>query len=267
MNSIRFDTDAVNIEKEIEIACYKNDSFKQVRLRDVVCQECGKKDEKLDVHHIIPRRLFERYDFEQHHPDNLILLCARCHSTIGQELDEIIINIFVLHIKMMCPVTYEYVLYQLRTQKKTIFKRKVGTPKLYNVTVNDVDKAKVDGKVMISKAIELMPNVPKQHIVKACKDNNMTYINPKCLTKNLKTKICPVCGWSGSFRFSKHVMKTVDEQHLSFLIVLEKLYIDDKLGCDKIADMYNQYNFTREIVEAVLKDAGIYYKILQKVVA
>jgi hypothetical protein len=49
--------------------------------------------------------------------------------------------------------------------------------------------------------------------------------------------------------------------------VLEKLYIDDKLGCDKIADMYNQYNFTREIVEAVLKDAGIYYKILQKVVA
>jgi hypothetical protein len=117
---------------------------------------------------------------------------------------------------------------------------------------------------MISKAIELMSNIPKQHIVKVCKDNNMTYVNPECLTKNLKTKICPVCGWSGSFRFSKHVVKAVDERHLSFLKELERLYIDKKLGCDKIAKVYDQYNFTREIVEATLKDVGIYYKILQE---
>jgi hypothetical protein len=266
MRKIRFFDESINIEKEVEIAQYRKKMFRLVRGRDICCQECDKIDSNVDIHHIVPHRLFSRYDFEMHDPDNLILLCDQCHAIYGQELDQIIIEIFARIIQVMHPFTYKYVIAKLKFEEKLIFKRKVGAPKLYNVTANDVDKAKVDGKVMISKAIELMPNVPKRHIVKACRDNNMTFINPECLTKNLKTKICPVCGWSGSFKFSKHV-KTNDDKHQSFLRELERLYINEKLGCDKIAEVYSEYNFTREIVEAILKDAGIYYKILQEEVA
>ena len=198
-----------------------------------------------------------------HDSENLILLCDQCHAIYGQELDDLYLDIFKRIIQLMYPFIHRHIITKLKFEEKLVFKNKVGAPKLYNVTVNDIDKAKVDGKVMISKALELMPNVPKHHIVKTCRDNNMTYINPECSTKNLKTKICPVCGWSGSFKFSKHVMKIDDERHQSFLKELERLYIDEKLGCDKIAEVYSQYNFTREIVEAILKDAGIYYKILQ----
>lgn len=160
MNRIRFDTDIVDIEKEVEIACYKKDSFKQVRLRDTICQECGSSDRKLDVHHIVPRRLFERYDFEQHDPDNLILLCDQCHSTIGQEFDQIMIDMFTLCIKIMFPTTYESVLFKLHTQKKIRFKRKIGAPKLYNVTIDDINKIKINGIVSLSRAAEIMSNIP-----------------------------------------------------------------------------------------------------------
>lgn len=62
-----------------------NSARKNARLRDKVCQHCGKTREEngqaLDVHHIIPFRVFgiERYE-EANHLSNLITLCIQCHK-------------------------------------------------------------------------------------------------------------------------------------------------------------------------------------------
>ena len=59
---------------------------RRVRGRDSVCQHCGHDgaDRGLDVHHIIPVRLFRETNgvaLERAHDErNLVLLCKRCHS-------------------------------------------------------------------------------------------------------------------------------------------------------------------------------------------
>lgn len=268
MRKIRYFDEDIDVEKEIEIIQYRKKMFKLVRGRDICCQECGKENCKLDVHHIVPDRIFSRYDFEAHDPDNLILLCYECHATIGQQLDDIYLDIFERMIQLMYPLTGWYIIKLLRFEKFSIFKRKVGAPKKYIINENKLNEAKVNGRVIISKAMDLMPDVSKDQILRHCRDNSITYINPECLTKNLKTKICPVaaCGWSGSFKFSNHVVNSDDEQHKVFIENLRRLYLDEKLGCEDIAKKYSEFNFTKEIVERILKDAGIYYKILEEVV-
>jgi 5-methylcytosine-specific restriction endonuclease McrA len=58
----------------------------RIRERDEVCQHCGHdgSEYRLEVHHITPVRLFRESDdhdvIEAHNPDNLVLLCNRCHG-------------------------------------------------------------------------------------------------------------------------------------------------------------------------------------------
>lgn len=57
-----------------------------IRERDEVCQNCGHdgSDHRLEVHHIIPVRVFrnaEHLEIEDAHAEqNLVLLCNRCHG-------------------------------------------------------------------------------------------------------------------------------------------------------------------------------------------
>jgi 5-methylcytosine-specific restriction endonuclease McrA/predicted DNA-binding protein YlxM (UPF0122 family) len=58
---------------------------KKVLQRDEVCQNCGADSEaaRLEVHHIVPLRLFERSEVAErgdaHAMSNLVLLCRSCH--------------------------------------------------------------------------------------------------------------------------------------------------------------------------------------------
>lgn len=58
---------------------------RKARRRDEVCQNCGAGDEtaRLEVHHIIPPRLFEQSDIAEkndaHDLSNLVTLCRACH--------------------------------------------------------------------------------------------------------------------------------------------------------------------------------------------
>ena len=58
----------------------------RVRERDTVCQSCGEdgSTHQLDVHHIVPVRLFREQNCmelaDAHALDNLVLLCKPCHS-------------------------------------------------------------------------------------------------------------------------------------------------------------------------------------------
>jgi 5-methylcytosine-specific restriction endonuclease McrA len=57
----------------------------RIRARDEVCQHCGHdgSEYRLEVHHIIPVRLFRDVDdatvSDAHDPENLVLLCNHCH--------------------------------------------------------------------------------------------------------------------------------------------------------------------------------------------
>lgn len=59
---------------------------RRVRERDGVCQHCGGdgSDRQLDVHHIVPFRLFDQADdvpkSRAHDLGNLVLLCRPCHQ-------------------------------------------------------------------------------------------------------------------------------------------------------------------------------------------
>ena len=51
-----------------------------VKRRDKVCQDCrtrGSKGNPLTIHHIMPR---SKYPKLVNDPDNLVLLCRRCHD-------------------------------------------------------------------------------------------------------------------------------------------------------------------------------------------
>lgn len=58
---------------------------RKARRRDEVCQNCGAGDEtaRLEVHHVIPLRLFEQSDIAEkndaHDLSNLVTLCRACH--------------------------------------------------------------------------------------------------------------------------------------------------------------------------------------------
>lgn len=64
-------------------------NWKEVRervvQRDEICQICGSDgsdyDKDLHVHHIVPRRLFQEVE-SANTMDNLVLLCAECHSAV-----------------------------------------------------------------------------------------------------------------------------------------------------------------------------------------
>jgi len=76
---------------------YYGDNWRQQKrkalARDKVCQICGhepkKRERKLDVHHIIPFRVFgiERYE-EANHLDNLICYCRSCHAKIEKHVHD-----------------------------------------------------------------------------------------------------------------------------------------------------------------------------------
>lgn len=57
-----------------------------IRKRDKVCQNCGHdgSDHRLEVHHIIPIRVFQSAEHlkiqDAHGEENLVLLCKRCHG-------------------------------------------------------------------------------------------------------------------------------------------------------------------------------------------
>jgi len=64
---------------------------RRVRDRDKVCQKCGHdgSESQLEVHHIVPVRLFDRSDVtdisEAHDLSNLLLLCFDCHRVEEHE--------------------------------------------------------------------------------------------------------------------------------------------------------------------------------------
>jgi len=49
---------------------------RRVRERDGCCQICGKKDKRLNAHHLIPKN-FTKYRWDM---DNGITLCVHCHN-------------------------------------------------------------------------------------------------------------------------------------------------------------------------------------------
>ena len=61
---------------------------KQVLERDrYICQYCGKTDEILDVHHIIPYRISKDNSML-----NLVSLCKNCHSYVEWETNRCLPN-------------------------------------------------------------------------------------------------------------------------------------------------------------------------------
>lgn len=66
----------------------------KVRKRDEVCQHCEHdgSDRRLEVHHIVPVRVFRQADDlaieDAHREENLVLLCKRCHGRADHGLIE-----------------------------------------------------------------------------------------------------------------------------------------------------------------------------------
>jgi DEAD/DEAH box helicase domain-containing protein len=60
------------------------------------CQKCGLKDDRLHVHHIIPRCEFDDVN-DSNYKENLVTLCPSCHKTlenksIREQLNELNLN-------------------------------------------------------------------------------------------------------------------------------------------------------------------------------
>ena len=65
-------------------------ALRAIRLRDAVCQRCGKtpaqNKRQLDVHHLVPFRLFgEGRHLDANDPRNLVALCRACHKVVEWE--------------------------------------------------------------------------------------------------------------------------------------------------------------------------------------
>jgi hypothetical protein len=245
-------------QKERAIRKYKRRNFRIVKLRDRVCQECGCDSEQLDVHHIVPRRLFERYDLEQHDEDNLILLCKKCHATMGQELDNTTINIFETCIKIANPVLADVVLQKLQQQKIYRPKRQCGAPAKYIMTKADVVQFKNDqGLVDVDLVKEKFFDVPIHHIVKVCRRANVAFtMKFNNETKIMQVKTCPCCNWSGGIKFINHIFNTNDVSHQQLLDDIRQLYLSGK-SCGDIAEIYKNNNFTTAIVKDIVNRLGV----------
>lgn len=65
------------------------DQARRARARDgYTCQDCGEKPkQRLDVHHLVPRRTFHEDFIAANALDNLISLCKRCHRLREVEFD------------------------------------------------------------------------------------------------------------------------------------------------------------------------------------
>jgi len=70
---------------------YIEDQKEKIKLIDSYCIECSS-SKSVSVHHLIPSECFDFYDFEAHDCQNLISLCNKCHSSIGQSVDNALIR-------------------------------------------------------------------------------------------------------------------------------------------------------------------------------
>ena len=69
------------------IYTFESSQKQKVKGIDEHCFNCGTIDD-LTTHHFIPKRCFDFYDLDAHHSRNLITLCEKCHSSLGQTVDK-----------------------------------------------------------------------------------------------------------------------------------------------------------------------------------
>jgi len=249
--SIRIDCDLIDIEREQEFLKNRTFQFKKAIERDKICQECDCNETVHDVHHIIPQRLFKRYDHEQDQLDNLILLCKHCHSVYGQKLDDIILSCFEIFIKIMFPVTHKYIILYLKSQEKQILKKKSGSHKRYNYSLELIERFKENKKVNIRKASKELC-APEYVLKTFCRENNIAFFQHSNDGKQVQTKFCPACKWCGNFKFTCHLLKCTDETHMNFINEFKQIY-EQLASIQKVADYYSKYNFTKAIVKDLVK--------------
>jgi HNH endonuclease len=247
--------DYINPKKQAEFNLIRNEAYKAVLVRDKCCQVCGEKysveKRKLfDIHHMIPQRMFFKYDVEQNDVDNLILLCKECHAKVGQKLDLAYLSIFEILLEISFPILSKSIIKYLK-EKRVVIKRKVGTPKKYPISVDQIKIYIKDSMLDVKKASAEL-NVPI-HILKTyCREKDIAFVCDFDGDKQIKTKKCPVCNWSGSFQFTTHLLETKDEKHIEFLKNLQEL--SKKMSGPSIAEKYIEYNFTKAIVNSLLRE-------------
>jgi hypothetical protein len=261
--SIRLDTQLPDIECETKFNINRIRAYKSTIERDVFCQECGIQDSLYDVHHIIPQRLYERYDLEQDNHDNLILLCKHCHSSYGQKLDDIVLDVFEKLIKIKFLSFGEAYIKYLKSQEKSFLKRKPGAPAQYFIDKEDLELFAENSIVDIKTACEIL-KMPMHIVKRFCRDYNLAFdISYEFENKKLNTKQCPCCNWSGAVKFSTHLLEKQDDVHKKFLEELKQKYVELK-SCEKVATFYSKYNFTKTIIEDLLNELGILKKLKNK---
>jgi predicted transcriptional regulator len=99
--------DVYSLNKFIEQ--FKETQKSKVRLKDEKCILCNSK-ENINVHHIHPESLFDKYDISAHYFQNLVTLCSKCHSREGQQVDKAILSSDSIE-KMFKEFPLEYEIY------------------------------------------------------------------------------------------------------------------------------------------------------------
>lgn len=100
-------------------------------------------------------------------------------------------------------------------------------------------------------------NVLKRIIKMCCREYKLRFEDNYEADKTILTTQCPIesCSWSGSFRFSTHMLKSNDKDHKQWLNQLIKYY--EQYGAvDKVAELddIKRYNITNVVIEKILKD-------------
>jgi hypothetical protein len=258
--NIRFDTSDPSIELETRFNSNRVRAYSHVAERDKFCQECETSEGIFDVHHTIPQRLFDRYDLEQDDLDNLIYLCKKCHSVYGQRLDDIVLDIFEICIKLQFQFTHQIIIRSLKETKKSFLKRRPGTPAIYSIDKEDLELYAENSIVDVKEASEGL-KINEGVVKRFCREYDLAFSTIfESEKKTLISKQCPCCNWSGAFKISVHILQTKDDVHLKFLEEIKQKYLE--LGsAQNVADYYYQFNFTKVIVTEILDNLGVLKKL------
>ncbi len=258
--SIRLDTSPPDVELESRFNINRVRAYEKVVERDKVCQECGTNESIFDVHHIIPQRLFDRYDFEQDDLENLIYLCKHCHAVYGQQLDDVILDIFENLIKIQFPFSGESIIKILKNSEKSFLKRRPGAPAKYFIDQEDLELFAENSIVDVKTACEVL-QMPLRIVKRFCRDYGLAFtITYDFEKKTLETKQCPCCYWSGAVKFTTHLLQTKDNIHQKFLEEFKQKYFELK-STEKVSDFYSKYNFTKVIVSEILDELSVLKKL------
>jgi hypothetical protein len=129
--------------------------------------------------------------------------------------------------------------------------------RIHNISKNElISCSDESGKIKIGEVMRRF-NCSRWVARYRCNENDLKIIEGN-LQKNILTKQCPICSWSGNFQFKRHIIDARDERHQQWIRRLIEIY-KQGISYYRMAELkeFKNYNLSWPTIRDILVELKI----------